>query len=104
MHLHLLVGRREDRILFDYQTALAEQLGFFDSPTRRASELLMQEYYRTAKSVTQLNTILLQNMGTAIFPPANQIPQAINERFQNTHQLLDVADKDVFNKKPGAIL
>ena len=104
VHLHLLVGRREDRILFDYQTALAEQLGFFDSPTRRASELLMQEYYRTAKSVTQLNTILLQNMGTAIFPPANQIPQAINERFQNTHQLLDVTDEDVFNKKPGAIL
>ena len=104
IHLHLLVGRREDRILFDHQTALAEQLGFFDSTTRRASELLMQEYYRTAKSVTQLNTILLQNMGTAIFPPAAQVPQVINERFQNTHQLLDVTDEDVFNKKPGAIL
>lgn len=103
-HLHLLVGRREDRILFDYQTALAEQLGFSDSPTRRASELLMQEYYRTAKSVTQLNTILLQNMGTAIFPPTEQIPQAINERFQNTHQLLDVTDEEVFKKKPAAIL
>jgi [protein-PII] uridylyltransferase len=27
-HLHLHAGRREDRLLFEYQTALAEQLGF----------------------------------------------------------------------------
>ncbi len=104
IQLHLHVGRREDRLLFDYQTALAEQLGFSATPTRRASEQLMQEYYRTAKTVTQLNTILLQNLGTAIFPSPEQIPQAINERFQNTHQLLDVTDESVFNESPGAIL
>ena len=101
MHLH--VGRREDRLLFDYQTALAEKLGFEATPTRRASELLMKEYYRTAKTVTQLNTILLQNMGAAIFPSPEQTPQPINERFQNAHQLLDVVHEDLFNKFPGAI-
>ena len=63
IELHYLVGRREDRLLFDHQTAVAEQLGYTAIPTRRASEQLMQEYYRTAKTVTQLNTILLQNMG-----------------------------------------
>jgi [protein-PII] uridylyltransferase len=104
IQLHLHVGRREDRLLFDYQTALAEQLGFSATPTRRASEQLMQEYYRTAKTVTQLNTILLQNMGTAIFPSPEQTPQVINERFQNTHQLLDVVHENVFNQTPGAIL
>jgi [protein-PII] uridylyltransferase len=55
--LHVHVGRREDRLLFDYQTALAEQLGYQATATRRASELLMQQYYRTAKEVTQINTI-----------------------------------------------
>ncbi|MFZ4537918.1 [protein-PII] uridylyltransferase [Propionivibrio sp.] len=104
IQLHLHVGRREDRLLFDYQTALAKQLGFEATPTRRASEQLMQEYYRTAKTVTQLNTILLQNMGTAIFPLPEQAPQTINERFQNTHQLLDVIDENVFNETPAAIL
>ena len=104
IQLHLHVGRREDRLLFDYQTALAEQLGFSATPTRRASEQLMQEYYRTAKTVTQLNTILLQNMGTAIFPSPEQTPQVINERFQNTHQLLDVVHENVFNETPGVIL
>ena len=104
IELHLLVGRHEDRLLFDYQTAVAEKLGFADTPTRRASELLMQEYYRAAKTVTQINTILLQNMGTAIFPPENFAPTPINDHFQNAHQLLDVLDEEVFNKKPGAIL
>lgn len=104
IQLHLHVGRREDRLLFDYQTALAEQLGFEATSTRRASEQLMQEYYRTAKSVTQLNTILLQNLGAAIFPSPEQTPQVINERFQNSHQLLDVTRVDVFNETRGAIL
>ena len=104
IQLHYLVGRREDRLLFDHQTAVAEQLGYTAIPTRRASEQLMQEYYRTAKTVTQLNTILLQNMGSAIFPSPKQKPQIINERFQNAHQLLDVADEEVFNETPEAIL
>ena len=104
IQLHLHVGRREDRLLFDYQTALAEQLGFEATPARRASEQLMQEYYRTAKTVTQLNTILLQNIGAAIFPSTEQAPQPISERFQSTHQLLDVTHEDVFNETPGAIL
>ena len=104
IQLHLHVGRREDRLLFDHQTALAEQLGFTATSTRLASEQLMQEYYRTAKTVTQLNTILLQNIGAAIFPTPEQTPQVINERFQNTHQLLDVIHENVFNETPGAIL
>ncbi|MCP5249796.1 MAG: [protein-PII] uridylyltransferase [Candidatus Accumulibacter sp.] len=102
--LHIHVGRREDRLLFDYQTALAEQLGYQATPVRRASELLMQRYYRTAKEVTQINTILLLNIGAAIFPSSEQLPQRINDRFQNSHDLLDVLDEDVFHRDPAVIL
>lgn len=102
--LHLHVGRREDRLLFEYQTALAEQLGFAATVTKRSSERLMQEYYRTAKTVTQINAILLQNIGAALFPPPEGPPQQINERFQNAHEYLDVVHEDVFNQTPGAIL
>jgi [protein-PII] uridylyltransferase len=102
--LHLLAGRREDRLLFEYQTALAEQLGFAATDSRRSSEQLMQKYYRTAKTVTQINAILLQNIGTALFPPPDEPPQPINERFQNVHEFLDVVDEDVFIATPAAIL
>ncbi|EXI73661.1 MAG TPA: [protein-PII] uridylyltransferase [Candidatus Accumulibacter phosphatis] len=103
-HLHLHVGRREDRLLFDHQTALAGQMRCVPTATRLASERLMQQYYRTAKMVTQLNTILLQNIGAAISPPADQEPLPINERFRKTHELLDVVADDVFQKSPAALL
>lgn len=104
IHLHLHAGRHEDRLIFDFQTALAEQLGFKSTPAQRASEQLMQEYYRTAKTIMQLNTILLQNMGAAIFPPPDIAPEEINERFQNAHQLLDVRHEKVFSEHPEAML
>ncbi len=103
-HLHLHVGRREDRLLFDHQTALAGRMGCVATATRLASERLMQQYYRTAKMVTQLNTILLQNIGAAISPAAEQEPSPINERFRKTHELLDIVADDVFERRPAALL
>ena len=44
IRLHYLAGRREDRLVFDLQTALAAELGLVDSPAKRASEQLMQRY------------------------------------------------------------
>ncbi|HEX5802148.1 MAG TPA: [protein-PII] uridylyltransferase [Azospira sp.] len=104
IRLHYQLNRREDRLLFDYQTKLAEQLGYQPQGSRRASEVLMQDYYRNAKSVTQLNVILLQNIGAAIFPPPDLAPRPINERFQVAHDMLDVRHEEVFAEHPSAIL
>jgi [protein-PII] uridylyltransferase len=104
IRLHFLAGRREDRILFDYQTALAQGFGIDPSGAKRSSELFMQRYYRTAKAVTQLNTILLQNLGAAIFPAQDATPEPINERFQAVRELLDARDPLVFERTPGALL
>jgi [protein-PII] uridylyltransferase len=104
IRLHFLAGRREDRILFDYQDALARQLGFVSSAAKRASERFMQRYYRTAKGVTQLNTILLQNLGAAIFPGHAAEPTPIDERFQAVRELLDARDPGIFEREPSTIL
>jgi [protein-PII] uridylyltransferase len=104
IQLHFLAGRREDRILFDYQDALARAFGFAATPAKRASEAFMQRYFRTAKAVTQLNTILLQNLGAAIFPAFDAPPEPINERFQMVRELLDARDPTLFEREPHAIL
>jgi [protein-PII] uridylyltransferase len=64
----------------------------------------MQRYYRHRQMVTQLNTILLQNLGADIFPEPNKVPIVINERFQMDHELLDVRRRGVFERTPAAIL
>lgn len=67
IRLRLIAGRAEDR-LFDYQETLATAFGLEASANKRASERFMQKYYLNAKLVVQINTILLQNFGAAIFP------------------------------------
>jgi len=58
--LHLVAGKREERFRFDYQKALAERLGFRDTPESLAVEQMMQGFYRSAALVLRVNERLLQ--------------------------------------------
>lgn len=49
--LHFLIGRRDDRLKFDTQTVLAEQMGYEDRPERRGVESFMRDYYRHASTL-----------------------------------------------------
>jgi len=104
IRLHYLAGRREDRLVFDLQNALAGQLGHKDTPSRRASEAMMQRYYQTAKVVTQLNTILLQNLEARLAPRPDTAPRSLNERFEVRSELLHIKREGTFAKQPSAIL
>ncbi len=104
IRLHYVAGRREDRLLFDYQNVLALEFGFTSTPARRASEQLMQGYYRNAKAITLANTILLQNMEAALSPESQQVPQILDEHFQTVGNLLDIRDETLFERQPAAIL
>ncbi len=104
IRLHYVAGRREDRLLFDYQTAIAHDLGLEDTPARRASERLMQQLYRTARTVRQLNAIVHQNVGARIFPIRTEPPESLNERFLVRNELLEATSEDLCEREPAAIL
>jgi [protein-PII] uridylyltransferase len=104
IRMHYLAGRREDRLVFDLQAALATQLGFRDTAARRASEAMMQRYYQTAKGVTQLNAILMQNLEARLAPWPDTAPRALNERFEVRADLLHVKQEKTFEREPTAIL
>ncbi|ARU04032.1 [protein-PII] uridylyltransferase [Comamonas serinivorans] len=111
--LHLLAKRREDRLVFDMQTPLAETFGYansFNAEGRlalRASETLMRRYYWSAKAVAQLNQILLQGieerLRVAKGLPEPQ-PNPINARFVERAGLLDLVDDELYQRDPHAIL
>ncbi|ANQ85103.1 PII uridylyl-transferase [Azoarcus olearius] len=104
IRLHYLTGRAEDRLLFDHQEKLARIMGVEATVGKRASEVFMQRYYLTAKKVTQINAILLQNYGTEIFPDRGGAAIVINARFQAVRELLDIRDETVFERHPSALL
>lgn len=107
--LHLLAHRREDRLVFDLQTAVAESFGYANelSPdgrlVARASEALMKRYYWAAKAVTQLNQILLLNIEERLNPSTHE-PRPINGRFSDKAGMLEVASDDLYQTNPHAIL
>ncbi|MBN3764645.1 [protein-PII] uridylyltransferase [Burkholderia sp. Ac-20365] len=102
--LHVLAGRRQDILVFDLQTALAESFGFKATTTRRASEQLMRRYYWAAKAVTQLSTILIQNIEAQLFPSTSGITRVLSDRFVEKQGMLEIASDDVFEREPNAIL
>ena len=111
--LHLLAKRREDRLVFDLQHALADAFGYKAQSTpdgkhkQRASEVLMRQYYWAAKAVTQLNQILLLNIEAHLQAQRGDLRievRKLNEHFLEINGLLEVAEDDLYQKHPHAIL
>jgi [protein-PII] uridylyltransferase len=102
--LHLVTGRREDRLVFDVQQAVAERAGYHATSARRASEVLMQRYYWSAKAVTQMNTIVLQNIELRLFHPADEPAVPLDETFVTRSELLDLRVPDALDGDPNGIL
>lgn len=103
--LHRLTGRREDRLLFDYQRTLANEFGFTDEGGNLAVEQFMQQYYRAVVELNRLNEMLMQLFQEAILLH-DQIgpPQPINKRFQSRSGYLEVTHERVFERWPIALL
>jgi [protein-PII] uridylyltransferase len=102
--LHLVAGRREDRLVFDVQDAVAQRMGIEASATHRASERLMQRYYWAAKAVTQLNTIVLQNIEERLFPRGEEAVTPIDATFVARNEKLDLVDDTALARDPNAML
>ncbi len=104
IELHLLTNRREDRVLFDLQPALAAIYGFEATRTRRPSELLMQRYYWAARVVTQLNLIMLQSLEERFFPAPPEAPRILDDDFCVTRNRLDLRREDSLERNPALLL
>ena len=101
--LHVLTGRREDRLLFDHQIRLAQTFGYEDASYTLAVEQFMQRYYRTVMDVSLLNELLLQVFREAILTESEP-PRPLNSRFQVRNGSLEAVNSDVFARTPSAIL
>lgn len=103
--LHRIAGRREERLLFDFQKPLALKLGYADGPNNLAVESFMQRYYRTIMELERLNEMLLQLYDEALLQKDREEEIiTINKRFQIHNGYLEIIDKQLFVKYPPALL
>ena len=102
--LHVVAGRREDRLVFDLQTAVADSFGLKSTRAQRNSEVLMHRYYWAAKAVGQLNEILLLNIEERVLGRESAPMRPINARFLDRGGMLEVARDSLYEDNPHAIL
>jgi len=61
-HLHLLAGRPEERLSFEYQPRIAGIMNYADRPGKSAVERFMQFYFLNAKTVGDLTGLFLAQL------------------------------------------
>ena len=103
IRLHYLAKRREDRLLFDFQNELAANLGLVNTAHKRASEQLMQSYYRSVKYINLINEILLKTLESTLTKIAPNVI-SINTRFEAHNQWLEAKTARTLQQQPSAIL
>lgn len=78
--LHLVAGKREERLRFDHQKTLAARLGHVDDADNLAVEQMMQGFYRSAALVLRINERLLQRFEEQLEGEA--VPEALGGGFE----------------------
>lgn len=102
--LHMIAGRAEERLLFDYQRDIAKLFGYKDDQ-RLAVENFMHWYYRIVLSLHEVNDVMLQYLDEAILQAGNnQAPQQINERFRRVDNYIEVNHSNIFEQNPSALI
>jgi [protein-PII] uridylyltransferase len=104
--LHTLTGRREDRLLFDHQRAVAKHFGYADDESGQLGvERFMKLYYRTIMELNRLNELLLQLFREAILQSDKTVEiQYLSKRFQIRNQYIETVSDNVFRNYPFALL
>ena len=103
--LHMLNGRREDRLLFEYQRRLAELFGYENDGKSLAIEKLMKQYYQAVLTLRQLNDVLLQLFDEEILRPDEKVRvRVLNSRFQVRNDYIEALHPRVFDYTPMALI
>jgi [protein-PII] uridylyltransferase len=104
--LHLLAGRAEDRLLFDYQRQISARFGYQDQENNLAVEQFMQSYYRAVMQLERLNERILHLFQEVLLYGDDDNDEALplGDDFQTRHGFLELRDESVFINRPAALM
>ena len=79
-HLHLVAGRAEERLTFDYQREIAARMNYADRPGRSPVERFMRHYFLHAKTVGDLTGVFLAHLDEKFAKPGSRFGLAALRR------------------------
>lgn len=102
--LHLLTGKAEERLLFNYQQDLAKLFGYEESSANKSVEKLMKNYFRVVTRINELCQLLMQQLAEVIFPATETKVRRLNSRFKLVNGYLQTNNSQVFVEQPSALI
>lgn len=99
--LHLVSGRSENRLLFDYQTDVAQLLGYGDG--KAAVEQMMKAFFRIVRRVSELNSMLLLRFKADVLEQKVKNVTPLNHKFDLKDGLISPLHSETFHS-PADIL
>ncbi|HEY0043048.1 MAG TPA: [protein-PII] uridylyltransferase [Allosphingosinicella sp.] len=110
-HLHIVAGRAEERLTFDYQREIATRMNYADRPGNSPVERFMRHYFLHAKTVGDLTGVFLAhldekfaNKGSRFgLPTIRRRPRKL-EGFVLDRGRLALADETFFREDPVRLL
>src|SRR3954454_6253570 len=110
-HLHLLAGRAEERLNFDYQPRIAAIMHYADRPGKSAVERFMQFYFINAKAVGDLTGVFLAQLDEQLgrkgfrfaLPTIRRKPKHLNG-FVLDRGRISIPSDDFFQKEPVRLI
>ncbi len=104
--LHLLAGRGEDRLLFEFQRRIAEHFYAGDATQHPNAgvERFMQRYYRTVMQNERLNEMLLQLFDEELLPQKDLPSEDLGDDFKMNQGFLEVSNDRLFERRPVALM
>jgi len=101
--LHLMLGKKEDRLLFEHQIKVSKFLGF-EGQGNEGIEAFMQRYYQTVMEVSRLNDIVMSLFEERLLPKRKLKATTIDEHFEIKNGFLEVRSPHLFAEKPSLML
>ncbi|MCK5897117.1 MAG: [protein-PII] uridylyltransferase [Cocleimonas sp.] len=103
--LHQLAGRKEDRLLFNYQRPMAKKFGYEGSEEdNECIESFMQKYYCTITSLERITEVVLGILRQRILKQPSAKAEKIHPLYVSHQGYLGLIDEDVFQTHPHALL
>src|ERR1700754_973962 len=101
--LHLEAGRAEERLLFDYQRALAARLGFEDEHAKNLGvEQFMQGYYRAPTQIERSGTQLVERFEEMLDPTPEPLP--VGSDYVRYGSRIALRNPQLFVRRPASLV
>lgn len=92
--LHVISGRKNDRLSFEHQEIIARELAFEGCRTRTAVEMLMRDLHRSTLAIKSISTAVIASLGTRLYPTVHQSSRTVGRSFTLSSGLIAFADHD----------